>query len=460
MSARLRFVTIGLLAVAVVVTAAVLSGLPLAGQPAATDTAQGSTAAGPSSGVAAEPTIQPTPTPRPAVGGTELYGYLPYWQMSDTMATYLRSTPLTTLALFSVTARKNGSIDTRPLGYRRIAGAIGQRLIAEAHARGSRVELVFSSFGGDKNGQFFGRILPTATPTPMPTLPPAGIVASGAPPASEQTPLPTSAAPPTPSVPPVPPWHRTVSDLVALATRLGVDGINVDVEQLDDQDRAAYGDFLTALRSALLEANPHAQLSVATEAGARGIANAATAAAVGVDRLFLMGYDYHWSGSQPGASSPIDRLDGEATLRWSIDQYVEAGVPRDRILLGLPLYGMQWRATGPLRTYPVIGTGISWIPSQHRDLLLDQTFMPERDGYEQAEYFDRSDGADWLITYYDSPATLRPKLALARDNGLAGAGFWAMGYERGLPGYVDLMTAFRAGTVTRDEAPPRPSATP
>ena len=25
------------------------------------------------------------------------------------------------------------------------------------------------------------------------------------------------------------------------------------------------------------------------------------------------------------------------TLRWSIDRYVEAGVPRERILLGLPL---------------------------------------------------------------------------------------------------------------------------
>ena len=52
-----------------------------------------------------------------------------------------------------------------------------------------------------------------------------------------------------------------------------------------------------------------------------------------------MGYDYHWSGSQPGASSPVDRSDGLYTLRWSIARYVEAGVPRDRILLGLPVIG-------------------------------------------------------------------------------------------------------------------------
>jgi spore germination protein YaaH len=121
---------------------------------------------------------------------------------------------------------------------------------------------------------------------------------------------------------------------------------------------------------------------------------------------------------------------------------------------------MQWRTSGPLRSYPVIGAGITWIPSQHRAMLLDPAFLSDRDTYEHAEYFDVSDGPDWLITYYDSPATLRPKLGLARDNGLAGAGFWAMGYERGLPGYLELMTAFRAGEITRDEAPPRPSPAP
>jgi hypothetical protein len=456
MPARLRFLTIGLLAIAVVAAAAFLGGVPRGGEPRSTEVAvaSGGLASG---GPSSEPTLAPTPTPRPGLGGTELYGYVPYWQMNDTVATYLRSTPLTTVALFSVTARKNGAIDTRPLVYRRINGAIGQRLIAEAHARGARVDLVFSNFGFDRNAQFFGGIAPSPTPDPgLPTLAPTepGVGASPSPGAVGSGPLPTSA------IQGPPPWQRTVTELAALATRLGVDGVNVDIEQLPDVQRPAYAEFLTALRSALVAANPKAQLSVATEAGARGVANAASAAAVGVDRIFLMGYDYHWGGSQPGASSPVDRLDGAATLRWSIDQYVEAGVPRDRILLGLPLYGMTWRSTGPLRTYPTVGTGITWIPSQHRDLLLDPTFQPDRDTYEHAEYFDVSDGPEWLITYYDSPTTLRPKLALARDNGLAGAGFWAMGYERGLPGYTELMTAFRAGEVTREEAPARPTETP
>jgi hypothetical protein len=450
MSPRLRLVVPALLAVAVVVAGVLLSGVggPFGAGPSGSTTA-GSSAALRSPGESAageSPTPEPTPTLRPATGGTELYGFLPYWQMSATMATYLESVPLSTIALFSVSARRNGALDTRDVGYKRISGDLGRRLIDGAHARGTRVDLVFTSFGPQRNGIFFGRL-----PPPSPASPSPG---SSATPTTDA--LPTAATSASPAVPAPAPWHRTVDQLVALAVSLGVDGINVDVEQLDELDRDEYGAFLNELRTELLAAVPGARLSVATEAGLRGMGNAVEAVAAGVDRLFLMGYDYHWSGSQPGASSPIDRSDGLYTLRWSIEQYVEAGVPRDRIVLGLPLYGMTWRTIGPDRTAAVLGKGSTWIPNRHLDVLLEPSFQPGRDPLEVGEFFIRPDGDAWRVTYYDSPATLRAKLALARDQGLAGGGFWAIGYERGLPGYLELMRDFRAGGVDRAEAPTPP----
>ena len=438
MSVRRRTAALALLAVLVAVGGVLLSGG--FGNIAVAPVATPSLGPGASPGeTLAQPTLEPTPTPRPAAGGTELYGYLPYWQMTASMATYLKSTPLTTIALFSVTARRSGALNRSATGYRRITGSIGRRLIDEAHARGARVDVVFTSFGGDRNAILLGRPAPTPTTGPDPG-------ASGA------TPLPASTTAPTA---PVAPWHRTLDDLVALALDLGVDGISVDIEALEVEDRPAYGEFLSALRAALVGAKPGARITVATEAGVRGTGNAAAAAGAGADRLFLMGYDYHWSGSQPGASSPVDRYDGLYTLRWSIDQYVEAGVPRDRVLLGLPLYGMRWRLDLPGPTAKVIGVGVVWVPSQHRDLLLSADYEPGLDTVQISQVVWEQDGAEWLVTYYDSPATLRPKLALALDNGLAGSGFWAMGYERGVPGYLELMKDFRAGSVTRDEAPPR-----
>jgi hypothetical protein len=438
MSPRLRIGLIVLLVAAVAGVAAILS-LPSdrpftgisspSGQPGASAQDSGS------------PTLAPTPTPRPAEGGTELYGYLPYWQVTDSMAAYLHDVPATTLAMFSVSARRNGAVDSRAPGYKKITSELGRRIISDAHARGARVELVFTSFGATRNGIFFGRLAP---PAPGPT--PAAAPSPGS------SALPSESAPPS-----EPPWHRTVDELTQLSEDLGVDGINVDVERLDELDRAAYAEFLGVLRSSLRAVAPKATLTVATEAGLVGAGNAAAAAQAGVDRIFLMGYDYHWSGSQPGASSPVDRSDGLYTLRWSIDQYVEAGVPRDHILLGLPLYGMTWQTVEPGRSAQVIGTGSTWVPSRHLDVLLDPGFRADRDPLEISEFFVRPEGDAWRLTYYDSPATLRAKLALARDQGLAGGGFWAIGYERGLPGYVELMRDFRNGKITRSEAPPAPS---
>jgi hypothetical protein len=371
--------------------------------------------------------------------------------MTDSMATYLRDSPVSTLLLFSVTARRTGALNDTATGYRRITGPIGHRLIDDAHRREARVELVFSSFGADKNARFFGRAVPAPIPSGSPAAPPATAATAG--PAATAAPPATAGPPATPGPAP---WHRTVDELVALAVDLGVDGINVDVETLDALDRPAYGEFLAALKAALATASPNARLTVATEAGLRGTANASAAASAGVDKVFLMGYDYHWSGSQPGASSPIDRLDGLYTLRWSIDAYVEAGVPRNRIVLGLPLYGMQWRTDGVDRASTILGAGIVWIPGKHADQLLGKGFAPFRDEVEHVEYLVQPAAEGWLQTYYDSPETLRLKLALARDNGLAGAGFWALGYERGLPGYIELMRDFRDGKVGREESPPRP----
>jgi hypothetical protein len=398
-----------ILGIGLIVTLVLLTGL--GGTAAPVPGPSASTAASATGPTFAVPTVVPTPTPVPPLGGTELYGYLPYWVMPDIDAAYLRRAPVSTIALFSVTARKDGSIHTAKLGYRRIVAEAGASIIRDAHQLGMAVDLVFTSFGEKRNARFF-----------------------------EGGDGPESATAP---------WRQTVDELVALVDDLGLDGVNVDVERLDPLDRPGYAAFLEALGVALRDSNPKARLSVATEASELGAAKAAAAISAGVDRAFLMGYDYHWSGSAPGASSPVDRLDGIPTLRQSIDWYVLAGVPRDRILLGLPLYGMTWRTTGPERFSPVVGTGIPWIPSEHLDVLLDEAFTPSRDTLEWAEYFAVPDGEEWLLTYYDSPATLRAKLALARDAGLAGGGFWALGYEAGLPGYRALMDDFRSGAIDR-----------
>ena len=356
-------------------------------------------------------TAAPTGTPRPEPKH-EVYGFLPYWEMDDSIADHVNETELTTLGLFSVTNERDGTLDTSQNGYKRITGDLGARLIADAHERGTRVELVFTSFGNTRNDRLFG---------------------------DEEL------------------QDATIVSLVDLATSLGVDGINVDVEQLGLENIPAYAGFVTRLRAAAVAANPDAQVSVATTAGRTGAAMAAAANAAGADRIFLMGYDYRTGGSAPGASAPLDRRDGEQDLVWSLDLYEALGVPVDRTILGLPLYGVTWPVAGPALGEVQVAEGDTWFPNDNLALLASPPVPPETDQQEQVEFYaippadgatpDPSDGSPaegWRAVYVDSAATLTPKLALANERGLAGAGFWAIGYERGQPDLTALIAKFRA----------------
>jgi hypothetical protein len=440
------FLAIG--GVATIVAAILLAEIGLSGRAipagaAAEPTATTALGTRPDATVAA---VSPAGIPRAAhAGGTELYGYLPYWQMSATMADYLRNVSLTSLELFSVSANRTGTINRGQSGYTRITGAIGARLIAEAHGRGQRVELVFSSFGFARNTALFGAsMLPSFDPRLR---------------------LPLDAI-----EPPKVEMARTVQGLVSLVSRLGLDGINVDAEQVSPAAYDGFSAFITALRDGLDRVNPALHLSAATMASQAGANLARVALDAGAGRVFLMGYDFHWSGSEPGGTTPVERLDGGASLTSAMATYAATGIPADRILLGLPLYGMAWPVASADRYAPRIGPGQAWLPSKHLAQLTAPGFVPHLDPLEISEYLserlppsaaDPLGSETWRAVFYDSPRTLRAKLALARAAGYAGGGFWALGYERGVPGYTDLMTDFVEGRVAAaPAAEPAPAPGP
>jgi spore germination protein YaaH len=359
-----------------------------------------------SSAAAATPTPVPTPVPVPK---HEVYGFVPYWEMDDGIADHLATTELTTLALFSVTHRRTGELADDQQGWRRITSALGRRLIDEAHARGTRVELVYTSFGAQKNERFY-------------TEPDA--------------------------------QARWIDVLVERVVDLGLDGVNVDVEGLPVEYIPDYGAFVGRLRDALRAVDPDATVSVATQANGRGASMAGAAAAAGADRIFLMGYDYRYEGSNVGASAPLDRLDGnDADLAWSLDRYWTAGVPVERTLLGLPLYGVTWPVDGPELMAPAVGSGNEWVPRRNLAVFEAPGFAPTYESVESVEFYAVERDGQWHAVYFDSPRSLTPKLALADERGLAGAGFWAIGYERGLPDYTDLISTFRAGEIGASSSP-------
>jgi len=348
----------------------------------------------------------PTPHPPP---GHEVYGFVPYWEMDGSIAGHVAATDATTIALFSVTHTSRGALATNQTGYKLITGPIGRRIIGDVHHRGGRVDVTYTSFGHEKNARLFA----------------------------------------APAV-----QDKVIAGLVALRRELSADGIAVDVEEIDDTDVVAYGVFVGKLKLALRTDDPDATLTVATTAGPQGAALAAAANVAGADRIFLMGYDYRTGSSEPGASSPLARRDGdERTLAWSLDLYAAAGVPVTRTLLGLPLYGVAWPTASADLGAAATGKGAVWVPRRNLATLRDRTLTPVVDPVEVVAFLAVPDGTGWQAIYYDTPETLIPKLALADDRGLAGAGLWALGYERGMPAYTRLIAEFHGGRLPYVAAP-------
>jgi spore germination protein YaaH len=333
--------------------------------------------------------------------------------MDDTIVSHLAATRATTVALFSVTHTKTGDLAMTQPGARRIDGPIGRSIIADVHAHHRRVDLTYTSFGQGRNHTLLG----------SPQL-----------------------------------QQRVIDGLVALKADLGVDGIAVDVEQVELGDVPAFGGFVQGLRAALVAADPQATVTVATGAGPAGASMALAATLAGADRIFLMAYDYRTRTSAPGATSPLTRRDGDArTIPWSLDLYAAAGIPVQRTLLGLPLYGISWPTDSPDLGAPATGAGEVWIPRRNLATIDDPALAPVEDPLETVGFVAVPDGPTWRAIYWDTPASLTPKVVVAEDRGLAGIGLWALGYDRGIPGYADLIDRFR---TDRLDPTPEPSAEP
>jgi spore germination protein YaaH len=351
-----------------------------------------------------------SPALRVAARPTELLGYLPHWELDDAIDGQLRYDLLTTIALFAVPIRTNGSLDLTSRGALIVLGDRGTKVLQHAHASGVRVVITFTSFVAKSNKILFADPVAQA---------------------------------------------RFVHEAATLIADRGFDGANLDVEQIPGSRFGGYADVVRSLTVATRRANPDAEISVATNGGPSGARMAALAIAAGAQRAVLMGYSYRTAGSSPtGAIDPLARSDGGASLTTSMNLYAAAGVPPGQVLLGLPSYGTTWptvdgsphAARQPDRTG--FGSGTTYVPARPPAGAVNS--VPELDSVEQAvrlAWFDPGAGT-WYQAWVDTPATLGAKVDAAAGRGLPGIAIWALGYERGVAGWWDSIAERIAGGQT------------
>ena len=216
----------------------------------------------------------------------------------------------------------------------------------------------------------------------------------------------------------------------------GYSGIQFDFENVIWTDREALTALVTyAARSLHREG---LQLSIATVPNAPGYpgkrayshwiyenwrgAYDLKALAGQVDLVCLMTYDEHTRHTPPG---PV------AGYPWVLENldYALQSVPKEKLSLGIPLYGQRWFAPDPgtdnRASQPAASVGASDV-----QLLLD-TFHPQVqwDPVDKTSwfYFYRDQMREWV--FFTDVRTFRERWNLADERGLQGFCSWVLGRE-------------------------------
>ncbi|MBS4172972.1 glycosyl hydrolase family 18 protein [Bacillus sp. FJAT-49736] len=228
--------------------------------------------------------------------------------------------------------------------------------------------------------------------------------------------------------------QQLVKQIADKISQYHLDGIDVDIEGLTEEDRSNFTDFIIKLKKQM----PDKEVSVAVAANPGGWTKGWQGMydyknlSLNSDYLMIMAYDENWDG---------DPTDGPvAGLSWvekSIQYALKEGVSPDKIVLGIPFYGRVWSTDrGSIK-----GTGVS-----HKlinGMIAQYNGKVEFDPMEQAPRVTftikptdktmKVGGVELTagnyILWYDNQESITRKIQLVHKYNLKGTGSWSLNQE-------------------------------
>ncbi len=316
----------------------------------------------------------PLPLPRVLAPTKEIVGYLRYWDYGVDFLNALDYNLLTQINYFGAELNPDGSILTD-----RDWGNIN--LVNFAHARGVKVKLTAILFGSSALSTLLG----SSTNR-----------------------------------------QRAIDNLLAAVQAVAADGIDIDFEVMPDGQKANMVTFMRDLAEAFHSNIPNSIVTMAMPAVDWSNRWDYNSLAQLTDGLFIMGYDYHWNGSNN--AGPVSPLDGfSRTVRWTVNDYLtKTGNNSVKIILGLPYYARDWPVVSTTKYAATSGTGKAQVYSTAAGMA--QTYGRNWDSNSSSPWFNYQDNGTRQV-WYDDSLSLSLKYELALEKDLAGVGMWALGLD-------------------------------
>jgi spore germination protein YaaH len=227
-----------------------------------------------------------------------------------------------------------------------------------------------------------------------------------------------------------------IASLLSECSKYSYTGFQIDFENINWTDRDLLSSLVADTAAALHKAG--LLLTIATVPNAPGYSGTSgfsrwlyanwrgaydlKALAQSVDLICLMTYDQSSRWTQPG---PV------AGYPWTVAnlEYALQFVPKEKLSLGIPVYGYHWFAGDPGKDDRPNSTA-EYIGQQDVDQYI-AAYHPhvEWDSTDRTAwfYFYRDDQRDWV--FYTDKRGFQERLNLARDRSLQGFCSWVLGAE-------------------------------
>ncbi|KAF4358466.1 hypothetical protein G4B88_020144 [Cannabis sativa] len=152
-----------------------------------------------------------------------------------------------------------------------------------------------------------------------------------------------------------------------------------------------------------------------------------------LDWINVMCYDYHgaWSNITGPNSALFDPTSDINTI-YGLNSWIRAGMPTEKMVMGLPLYGRTWKLEGPnVSKMGTIAVGPGPVDGALNFKLV--TEMIEQEGATVVYDVDTVTvysvvNSTWIT--FDNALTITTKIGFAQALGLRGYFFWALSFDK------------------------------
>lgn len=227
-------------------------------------------------------------------------------------------------------------------------------------------------------------------------------------------------------------YEKLSNELVEVIYKYNLDGINIDIENLNENDRESYINFVKVLKEKLGDSKT---VSVAVAANPYGYKNGWQGSydysmlSKYADYIIIMAYDEHYEGGEEGAVASKDFI--ENSIKYALSK-----VSAEKIVVGLPFYGRYWKSGVAGGGYGVTLNKIEKLIKEYDSTVEYDTksatakaIIKIKAGDLKPSISGRTLYAGTYIFYFENAKSINEKISLIEKYNLKGIGCWSLGQE-------------------------------